>query len=82
MISHLCSLFIVKLQQKKGKADAIMPCKSSQGPGSSLVVHWLGCWAPNAGGLGSTPGQETRSHMPQLKIPHAIKKTEDAVCHV
>ena len=28
-------------------------------------------------GLGSIPGQETRFHMLQLKIPHAITKTED-----
>ena len=29
----------------------------------------------NAGGLGSIPGQRTRSHVLQLKIPHAITKT-------
>ncbi|TEA33833.1 hypothetical protein DBR06_SOUSAS19410004, partial [Sousa chinensis] len=27
--------------------------------------------APSAGGPGSIPAQGTRSHMPQLKIPHA-----------
>ena len=32
-------------------------------PGTSLVVQWLGLHAPNAGGLGSIPGQGTRSHM-------------------
>ena len=35
----------------------------------SLVVQWLRLQAPYAGGLGSIPGQGTRSHMPQLKIP-------------
>ena len=41
--------------------------------------------APTAGGLGSIPGQGTRSHMPQLrvytqklKIPHAV--TKDPAC--
>ena len=37
---------------------------------TSLVVEWLKLWAPNARleGLGSIPGQGTRSHMPQQKI--------------
>ena len=33
--------------------------------GTSLVVQWLRLHDPNAGGLGSIPGQETRAHMPQ-----------------
>ena len=36
---------------------------------TSLVVQWLRLYAPNAGGQGSIPGQGTRSHMVQLKIP-------------
>ena len=36
--------------------------------GTSLVVHWLRLRAPNAGGLGSIPGQGTRSHMLQLRM--------------
>ena len=36
--------------------------------GTSLVVQWLGLSAPNAEGPGSVPGQETRSHMPQLRL--------------
>ncbi|TEA40711.1 hypothetical protein DBR06_SOUSAS1310003, partial [Sousa chinensis] len=50
--------------------------------GTPLVVQWLRLLAPNAGGLGSIPGQGTRSHMPQLrvcmsqlKIPNAATKT-------
>ena len=39
--------------------------------GTSLVVQWLRQHAPNAGGPGVIPGQRTRSHMPQLKIPCA-----------
>ena len=49
--------------------------------GTSLVVQWLRLHAPNAGGLGSMPDQETRSfmlqlrvRMPQLKIPNAATK--------
>ena len=29
----------------------------------SLVAQWMGLCVPNAGGLGSIPGQGTRSHM-------------------
>ncbi|TEA13593.1 hypothetical protein DBR06_SOUSAS30310056, partial [Sousa chinensis] len=48
----------------------------------SLEVQWLRLHTPNAEGLGSTPGQGTRSHMLQLRhhmphvnIPHASTKT-------
>ena len=43
--------------------------------GTSLGVQWLGLRAPNAGGLGSIPGQETRCPMLQRKIPHSAAKT-------
>ena len=46
--------------------------------GTSLMVQWLRLCAPNAGGLGSIPGQGTRSHMPQLKIPRATTMTRVA----
>jgi len=36
--------------------------------GTSLVVQWLRLLAPNAVGLGSIPGQGTRSYMLQPKI--------------
>ena len=42
--------------------------------GTSLLVQWLKLHAPNAGGSGLIPSQGTRSHMPQLKIPHATTK--------
>ena len=43
--------------------------------GTSLVVQWLRLCAPYAGGPGSIPGQGTRSHVLQLKIPHSATKT-------
>ena len=42
---------------------------------ASLMVQWLRLGVPNAGGMGLTPGQGTRSHMPQLRIPQATTKT-------
>ena len=39
--------------------------------GTSLVVQWLRLPAPNAGVLGSLPGQGTRSHVRQLKVQQA-----------
>ena len=45
---------------------------SKEHSGTSLV-KWLRLCAPNAGGLGSIPGQGTRSHM------HAA--TKEPACH-
>ena len=44
------------------------------------MVQWLRPHAPNARGLGSIPGQGTRSHMPQLRPGTAkeINKTDMA----
>ena len=42
--------------------------------GASLIIQWLRLPAPSAGGLGSVPGQGTRSHMPQLKTPQRRSK--------
>ena len=39
-----------------------------------LVVQWLRLHAPNAEAPGLTPVHGTRSHMPQLKILHAVTK--------
>ena len=36
--------------------------------GTSLVVQWLRLCTLEAGSPGSIPGQETRSHMPQLRV--------------
>ena len=35
---------------------------------TSLVIQWLRLRTANAGGLGSIPGQGTRSHMLQLRV--------------
>ena len=32
------------------------------------MVQWLKLCSPNAGGLGSIPGQGTRSHMPKMGV--------------
>ena len=40
-----------------------------------LVIQWLRLHAPKARDPGSIPGQGTRSHMSQLKIPCATTKT-------
>ena len=56
-------------------------CKNEPA-GTSLLVQWLTILASNAEGLGLTPDQGTRSHipqlrvyMPQLKILHAATKS-------
>ena len=36
--------------------------------GTSLMGQWLKFCTPNAGGLGLTPGQGTRSHMPYQRV--------------
>ena len=39
------------------------------------MVQWIGLCTPSAGGLGSIPGQETRSHMhAAAKSSHATTK--------
>ena len=55
--------------------------------GTSLVVRWLRLHTPNAGGLGSIPGQGTRSHRPQIRVcrlrlknPHAAVTVKGPVC--
>ena len=45
---------------------------------ASLVVQWLRLGAPNSGDLGSVPGQGTRSHMPQLRVPMLQLKLGEA----
>ena len=55
-------------------------CKGAQGENfqrlftkrTSLVVQWLRLYAPNTGDLGLIPGQETGTHMLQLKIKDLV----------
>ena len=44
--------------------------------GISLVVRWLKLCAPRARVPGWVPGQGTRSHMLQLKVPCASSKAQ------
>ena len=43
--------------------------------GTSLVIQWLRLHTPNAGDPGSIPGQETGSHMLQLRVHMPQVKT-------
>ena len=43
-----------------------------------MVGQCLRLHTPNAAGLGSIPGQGTRSHLLQLKIPHAPTRTQQS----
>ena len=66
-----------------------------QSPGTSLVVQWLRCHAPNAGGPGLILSWGIRFHvsqlrvrMPQLRVQmqqlkslYAAAKTKDPRCH-
>jgi len=49
--------------------------------GPSLEVQWLRFSVPSAGGWGSILDQGTRSHTPQLKIPHFTTRMEDPACY-
>ena len=41
------------------------------------MVQWLRLYTLSAGALGFIPGQETRAHMVQVKIPHTPVKIKD-----
>ena len=45
------------------------------------MVQWLRLQAAIAKGLRLIPGQGTRSHILQLKIPHEATEIEDLACH-
>ena len=49
--------------------------------GVLLVVQWLRLCAPNAGGLGSIPGQGPRFHRLQLKVHMPKLERKDPTCH-
>ena len=73
-VAHHSSLFLTQIKSKMGV------------PGTSLVVQQASLRAPNAGGLGSIPGQGTRTHMhAAAKSSHAATKksacrNEDPMC--
>ena len=76
--------FIIKSLSKLGLKRKFLQ-HYKRWAGTSLVVQWLRLCTPNAGCPGLTHGQESRSHMPQLKgerkIPHTATKTKHPVCH-
>ena len=77
---YFCSLHLEqrrKLRHTEIKKHSYL--KKKKKGGTSLVVQWLRLCAPNAGGLGSIPGQGTRSCRSQLKILHATTKVP--TCH-
>ena len=53
--------------------------KTTKGLKTTLVGQMLRFCAPNAGGLGSIPGQETRSHMLQLKNQKNLKNINNYI---
>ena len=62
---------MVKKRKKSGDCPG-GPVVKNPPCGNSPVVQWLRPCTPNTGGLGSIPGQEARSHVPQLR-PYAAK---------
>ena len=52
------------------------------------MVQWLKLHAANAGGQGLIPGQETRSHMPQIRVcmpklrPGTAKQIKNIQVHI
>ena len=58
---------------KSPRVSGLLNIRQSQ----FLVVYWLRLCAPSGGGLGFISGQETRSHMPQLRIPHPTTNIGD-----
>ena len=60
--------------QENGRSTSLMN-KHIKILRTSLVAQWLRLHTPNAGGLGSIPGQGTRSHMhAATKSLHATTK--------
>ena len=59
-----------QIRGQRGKGFLSNP-KNSGG----LVAQWLRLWAPNAGGLGSIPGQGTSFHLLELRVGTIKDKT-------
>ena len=49
------------ITEERNTENATLLALRREGEGTSLVVQWLRLHTPNAGGLGSIPGQGTRS---------------------
>ena len=70
----LFSIYFFKICVMKCMNKYTTPCRHefTKRTGASLVVQWLRLQALSAG---SIPGQGSRSHVLQLKIPSAAAKT-------
>ena len=65
----------MKSPMAEANQDAIAVVQQERMGGTSLVAQWLRLRTLNAGGLGSIPGQGTRSHMrAATKSVHATTK--------
>ena len=53
--------------RRKNRNEKKLPQLEKKHLGTSLVAQWLRLHAPNTGDQGLIPGQETRSHMQQLR---------------
>ena len=67
-----------RLESGKGRVylSLSLEIKKQSRIGTPLVAQWLRLLPSNAEGLGLIPGQGTRSHVPQLKIPHVAIRTQ------
>ena len=68
---------VARANTEKHKSPSVIWYPKLDTGGLLFPVQWLGLCALSEGGLGLIPGQGTRSHMLQLKIPHATTKMED-----
>ena len=64
--------FLMVKKRKKSEDCPGGPVVKNPPCGHSPVVRWLRPCTPNTRHLGSIPGQEARSHVPQLR-PYAAK---------
>ena len=71
----------IALSTATGEYPTVLQWRSKLSPGISMVLQWLSFCALTAEGMGSIFGQGSRSHMLQLKTPHATMKIKDLVCH-
>ena len=71
----------IALSTATGEYPTVLQWKSKLTLGISVVLQWLRFYALTAEGMGSIFWQGSRSHILQLKTPHATVKIKDLVCH-
>ena len=64
LVWKLASFGVARLMERRflAKLPGYKVHHKNRSPGTCLMVQWLRLCTPNAGGLGSIPGQGTRSH--------------------